>query len=202
MYQSIAARILVVLWAVTFLAGPVLSQTKESQKTASPESTEPKKETGASAPKAELIDLNSATKEQLMARRGRSVCAEDHRRAALQDEDRTEDQKDRSGGNVRQDRRQGDREAEVNGALPSRAEVRTPRAVLTFPKCQRSQSPWKAGPGDLNSQNPNRNVWNFYVNSFKHSSRFRNAIVCSVKPMPGWVLRRTRQTAHFAGPPS
>jgi DNA uptake protein ComE-like DNA-binding protein len=66
MYQNRAARILVVLWAVTFLAGPVLSQAKE-QKPASPKSTDSKKETGASAPKAELIDLNSATKEQLVA---------------------------------------------------------------------------------------------------------------------------------------
>jgi hypothetical protein len=42
MYQNIAATILVVLWAVTFLAGPVLSQAKE-QKPASPKSADRRK---------------------------------------------------------------------------------------------------------------------------------------------------------------
>ena len=63
-------RILVFVFTLTFLSASIFAQGKDSKKSESSKATQTKKETSAPAAKAELIDLNSATKEQLVALSG------------------------------------------------------------------------------------------------------------------------------------
>jgi competence protein ComEA len=56
MRKNIIARILVVLFAVSLMSGMALAGTKAAKA---------KKEPAAAAAKAELVDINTATKEQL-----------------------------------------------------------------------------------------------------------------------------------------
>ncbi len=58
MRKNVIVRILIALFALSLMSGVALSQDKTTKKPA---------KTEASAPKADLLDINSATKEQLDA---------------------------------------------------------------------------------------------------------------------------------------
>jgi competence protein ComEA len=65
--NNLVFRILKIALALAFVTTSAFSQAKESKKPESPKATEAKREANPAATRTELIDLNSATKEQLVA---------------------------------------------------------------------------------------------------------------------------------------
>lgn len=65
--KNLVLRVLITTFAVAFLSTSALAQGRDAKRPESPKVAEAKKEGSAPAAKAELIDLNSATKEQLVA---------------------------------------------------------------------------------------------------------------------------------------
>ena len=65
--NHLSLRILPIALGITLLGTSAFAQAKDSKKAETPKATAAKKEASPSVAKAELIDLNSATKEQLVA---------------------------------------------------------------------------------------------------------------------------------------
>ena len=108
--KNLIARILVSLFAVALLTTVAAAQTKTTK------ASKPKADSAMSAPAdADLLDINSATKDQLDALPGigEKYSAENYRRPALCQKDGPDPQEGHSRRYLRQDQRQDHRQAKV-----------------------------------------------------------------------------------------